>query len=99
MTGIDKLINGLPMGLNTLVTENGKNFSGGQRQRILLARALYKEADLIILDEPFSELDESAEWDMLKNLQTIVTEGRMIMLITHNQEALDYCNKKYFMDE
>ena len=99
VTGIDKLISGLPMGLNTLITENGRNFSGGQRQRILLARALYKEADLIILDEPFSELDEPAERDMLKNLQTITAEGKMIILITHNQEALDYCNKKYFMDE
>ncbi len=99
MTGIDKLIIGLPMGLNTLITENGKNFSGGQRQRILLARALYKDADLIILDEPFSELDEPAERDMLKNLQTITAEGKMIILITHNHEALDYCNKKYFMDE
>jgi ABC-type bacteriocin/lantibiotic exporter with double-glycine peptidase domain len=87
------------MGLNTLVTENGKNFSGGQRQRILLARALYKEADLIILDEPFSELDESTEQSMLKNLQAIAAEGKMIILITHNQDALNYCNKKYFMDE
>ncbi len=99
IAGIDKLINGFPMGLNTVVTENGKNFSGGQRQRILLARALYKEADLIILDEPFSELDEAAERAMLENLQIIAAEGRMIILITHNQQALNYCNKKYFMDE
>ena len=99
IAGIDKLISGLPMGLNTLVTENGKNFSGGQRQRILLARALYKEADLLILDEPFSELDESTEGNMLENLQIIAAEGKMIILITHNQEALNYCNKKYFMDE
>jgi ABC-type bacteriocin/lantibiotic exporter with double-glycine peptidase domain len=98
-TGIDKMISEFPNGLDTLVTENGKNFSGGQRQRILLARALYKEADLIILDEPFSELDESAECGMLKNLQKIAAEGRMIILITHNQEALHYCNRKYFMDE
>jgi ABC-type lipoprotein export system ATPase subunit len=51
------------------------------------------------LDEPFSELDESAECGMLKNLQKIAAEGRMIILITHNQEALNYCNRKYFMDE
>jgi ABC-type multidrug transport system fused ATPase/permease subunit len=98
-TGLDKLIRGFPAGLDTLVTENGKNFSGGQRQRILLARALYKEADLIILDEPFSELDESAEHALLKNLQEIAAEGRMIILITHNLEALNYCNRKYLMDE
>jgi ABC-type bacteriocin/lantibiotic exporter with double-glycine peptidase domain len=85
--------------LDTIISENGKNFSGGQRQRILFARALYKDADLIILDEPFSELDEFAERDMLKSLQTIAAEGRIILLITHNPEALNYCNKKYFMDE
>jgi len=99
LCGIDKLISGLPLGLDAVITENGKNLSGGQRQRILFARALYKEADLIILDEPFSELDESTERDMLKHLQAIAAEGRMIILITHNREALNYCNKKYFMDE
>ncbi len=99
ITGIDKLISGLPLGLDTIITENGKNFSGGQRQRILFARTLYKNADLIILDEPFSELDESAEQDMLKSLQTIAAEGRIILLITHNPEAMNFCNKKYLMDE
>ena len=44
-------------GYNKMITENGKNISGGQRQRIAIARALYKDADLIILDEPFNELD------------------------------------------
>ena len=93
------MISEFPAGMETLVTENGKNFSGGQRQRILLARALYKEADLIILDEPFSELDETAETEMLTNLQKIAAEGRMIVLITHNLEALNYCNRKYYLDE
>ena len=99
ITGIGKLVGGLPLGLETMVAENGKNFSGGQRQRILFARALYKDADLIILDEPFSELDEFAERDMLHILQTIAMKGKIILLITHNQEALNYCSKKYLMDE
>ena len=48
-------------GLHTVITENGKNISGGQRQRIVIARALYKDADVILLDEPFNELDRVAE--------------------------------------
>jgi ABC-type bacteriocin/lantibiotic exporter with double-glycine peptidase domain len=99
ITGIDKLIAGFPKGLDTVITENGKNFSGGQRQRFIFARALYKNADLIILDEPFSELDESAERDMLNQLQIICKEGKIVLLITHNRNALEYCNKKLVLDE
>ena len=99
ITGIDKLVGNFPLGLETIITENGKNFSGGQRQRIIFARALYKDADLLILDEPFSELDESAEKDMLSKLQTIASEGRIVLLVTHNLEALNYCNRKLVMDE
>jgi ABC-type bacteriocin/lantibiotic exporter with double-glycine peptidase domain len=98
ITGIDKMIHSFPGGLHTIVTENGKNFSGGQRQRIILARALYHDFDLLILDEPFNELDESAEKEMLDQLQIIAAAGRIVVLITHNKEALSFCNKKYYMD-
>jgi len=97
-TGIDQLINSFPEGLNTLITENGKNFSGGQRQRFIFARALYKDFDLLILDEPFNELDESSEMDMLRQLQAIAAGGKMVLLITHNKEALAFCNRKIIMD-
>ena len=99
ITGIDKIIHHFPHGINTIISENGKNFSGGQRQRFILARALYKDADLIILDEPFSELDESAEKEMLIQLQSIAAAGKIVLLITHHTEALHYCNKKLLMDE
>jgi ABC-type multidrug transport system fused ATPase/permease subunit len=99
MTGIDKLVDSFPAKLDTIITENGKNFSGGQRQRFILARALYKDFDLLIVDEPFNELDESSEVDMLKQLQAIAAGGRIVLLITHNKEALSFCNKKLLMDE
>jgi ABC-type multidrug transport system fused ATPase/permease subunit len=91
--GISEWLPKLPAGINTLLTENGKNISGGQRQRIALARALYKEANVLILDEPFSELDEKAEEKLLHHLQQLATAGKIILLITHNKKSLQICNK------
>jgi ABC-type multidrug transport system fused ATPase/permease subunit len=93
ITGISEWLPRLPAGINTLLTENGKNISGGQRQRIALARALYKEADLLLLDEPFSELDEKAEEKLLHHLQHLAASGTIIILVTHNKKSLQVCNK------
>jgi ABC-type bacteriocin/lantibiotic exporter with double-glycine peptidase domain len=98
-TGIDKIIQSFPEGKETMITENGKNFSGGQRQRFILARALYKDFDLLILDEPFNELDESAEIELLNELQLIAAGGKIILLITHNITAFSFCNRKIQLDE
>jgi len=93
VSGISAWLPALPAGINTLLTENGKNISGGQRQRIALARALYKEANVIMLDEPFSELDEKAEESLLQHLQQLAASGKIIILITHNKKSLQACNK------
>jgi ABC-type bacteriocin/lantibiotic exporter with double-glycine peptidase domain len=85
--------------METLITEHGKNLSGGQRQRIALARALYKDFDLLILDEPFSELDDDSETSILKHLKEVSSKGKMVVLITHNKQSLSFCNKKVLMDE
>ncbi len=99
ITGIDKLIKEFPNGLETVITENGKNLSGGQRQRFIFARALYRDFDLLILDEPFNELDEPSEIQMLKELQKIATRDKIVILITHSMTALPYCNRKIVLDE
>jgi len=91
--GVDKLLCQYPEGINKLITENGKNISGGQKQRLMLARALYHDFDLLILDEAFSELDESAENSLLIKLKLLAQKGKMIILITHNKASLSYCNK------
>src|SRR5580692_129535 len=91
LSGLDELIRKLPGGLQATVTENGKNISGGQRQRIAIARALYKEADLILLDEPFSELDEAAEGRLLRRFAELAEEGKMVIMITHNKQSLSRC--------
>ncbi|NEU07706.1 ATP-binding cassette domain-containing protein [Flavihumibacter sp. R14] len=98
VTGIDSLTETLSHGIETIVSESGKNLSGGQRQRVMLARALYKDFDVLILDEPFSQLDEEAELRILKHLQTIAGNGRIVILITHNEVSLSVCNKRLIID-
>jgi ABC-type multidrug transport system fused ATPase/permease subunit len=88
-----------PEGAQTNIRENGKNISGGQRQRIMLARALYHDFDLLILDEPFSEMDETSEKTMLEKLKKLTRQGKMIILITHNLSSLDCCDHVITLDK
>jgi len=88
----------LPEGLNALVMEQGRNISGGQRQRIAFARALYRDFDLLILDEPFSELDENAECELLLNLRQLAANGSMILLVTHNLAGMAFAGKVISME-
>ncbi|WP_276481986.1 ABC transporter ATP-binding protein [Paraflavitalea pollutisoli] len=83
---------------DNLIAEQGRNISGGQRQRIAIARALYKDADLIILDEPFNELDAAAELALLQHFQSLCQQGRIVILITHHQQSLSFCNKILRLD-
>jgi len=99
ITGLNELIQKFPVGLNKIISENGKNISGGQRQRISLARTLYKNSDLIILDESFSELDDQSEISLLQHMKSVSLKGKLILLITHNKESLSFCNKTVFLDE
>lgn len=97
--GLDGLTGVFPEGLDKILTENGRNISGGQRQRIAFARALYKDADLLILDEPFNELDEASEREMLQHCRNLAKAGRTVLLITHNKESFSFCNKIISLDE
>ena len=99
VTGLKELIDNYAEGYNKIITENGRNLSGGQRQRIAIARALYKESDLIILDEPFSELDWPSEEELLTYFSQLASAGKIIILITHNKESLSFCNKIISLDE
>lgn len=98
-SGLQALIATLPDGLQTLITENGKNISGGQRQRIAFARALYKDAPVLLLDEPFSELDPTAETLLLQHCKALAAQGKMVLLITHNPQGLAFCNKTISLHE
>lgn len=98
ITGIEKMISSDDKDLSFEIQESGKNISGGERQRVAFARALYKTFDLIILDEPFSELDEISELKMISHLQELSRQGKMVILISHNKNSLSYCNKIVSLD-
>ncbi len=76
---------GLPMGLNTFLTNGGQNLSGGQRQRIAIARALLRRPRLLILDEATSALDQETEAVVHRNLSTI---GCSTLTVTHRLETV-----------
>ena len=98
LSGLEELIRKLPGGLHAKVTENGKNISGGQRQRIAIARAIYKQADLILLDEPFSELDEASEERLLDRFAQLAGDGKLVIMITHNKQSLKHCTHTLSLD-
>ena len=77
----------LPDGLGTLVGENGARFSGGETRRLAIARALLKDAPILLLDEPTEGLDAISERAVLDGLRTLM-RGRTTILITHRIAAL-----------
>ncbi|HWH62037.1 MAG TPA: ATP-binding cassette domain-containing protein, partial [Ginsengibacter sp.] len=99
VSGVNGMIEQFPERLDKIITENGKNISGGQQQRIALARAVYKNADLILLDEPFNELDEGSSITLLKHFKDLTANGKMVIMITHDKQSLSYCNKIISLDE
>jgi len=98
VSGINKMLKAWPEGLNKMITENGKNISGGQRQRIAIARAVYKNAAMIILDEPFNELDEESEYTLLQHFKKLSQSGKIVILITHNKSTVSFADKIFSLD-
>ena len=94
LSQLDKFVKEQKNGLKTLIGENGAKISGGQIQRIGIARSLYRNNEILILDESTNALDEETEKEFFKSLM-ILKGNRTIILISHNKENLKYCDKVY----
>lgn len=96
------LVDSLPQGLKTYYDRNiypdGTELSGGQQQKIAIARSLFKEGDLVILDEPTAALDPLAESEVYENFHRI-THGSTAIYISHRMSSSRFCDKILLLDD
>jgi len=99
LSGVHEMILGLPQGYDTVIGGAGGVLSGGQRQRIGLARAVYNNPKLMILDEPNSNLDDQGEKELVEAINRIKQVGCTVIVITHRTMVLKCVDKILIMKD
>lgn len=92
---LEGLVNEFNQKKNNLIGENGKRISGGQRQRIGIARALYRDTNILILDESFNSLDDKTKKIIMDNLKKL---NKTIIIVTHLKKDLMICDSVLFIE-
>ena len=93
-----KFIDNLPQGSQTIVGERGIRLSGGERQRIAIARALYRNPEVLIFDEATSALDNETEARLMETIHA-VSQDRTVIMIAHRLTTLKDCNRIVMMEK
>ncbi len=99
MAGVHEMILQLPQGYDTVIGGAGGVLSGGQRQRIGLARAVYGNPRLLVLDEPNSNLDDQGEKELVEAIERVKAQGSTVIIITHRKMVLACVDKILVMKE
>jgi ABC-type multidrug transport system fused ATPase/permease subunit len=90
---LEKFVDALPQGMDTLIGDNGIRLSGGQRQRLGIARALYRDPEIIIFDEATSALDSETEQALIDALDSLYGEKTLIM-VAHRLSTIEKCEQR-----
>ena len=98
MADFKKDIDFLPDGMNTIVGEYGVTLSGGQKQRLSIARALYKDSEILILDDSLSAVDGTTESNIIRNLKQ-VRSNKTNLIVAHRLSAVEHADKIIVMDK
>lgn len=99
LSGTHELILNLPHGYDTVIGPGGLSLSGGQKQRIGLARAIYGNPKIIVLDEPNSNLDDAGEYALMMTISTLKDKGVTVVLVTHKKSILALADKLLVMKD
>jgi ABC-type multidrug transport system fused ATPase/permease subunit len=94
---LDSFVKGLPGGLDTMIGENGVRFSGGQRQRIGIARALYHEPKVLIMDEATAALDNKTEYSLINSIENL-NEKCTVIWVAHRLSTVKNCDVIFFLN-
>lgn len=97
--GVHEMILRFPQGYDTEMGQAGGLLSGGQRQRIALARAMYGDPKLLVLDEPNSNLDDIGEAALLKAIQDLKQQGSTVFVVTHRPSVLNVADRLLVLND
>ena len=95
---LKEFVEGLPQGLDTVVGERGARISGGQRQRVGIARALYRNPEVLVFDEATSALDTDTEKEVMKSVDKL-SGTKTILMIAHRLSTIENCDVVYRVEK